>query len=43
MPNTPENTPNIHVSASNTFVISFLLAPKAFNIPISFVLSKTDV
>ena len=43
MPNMPENTPSINVSASNTRVISFFLAPKALSTPISVVRSRTDV
>ncbi len=41
-PNIPEEIPKIHVSASNTRVMSFY-APKAFSTPISFVRSITDV
>jgi hypothetical protein len=39
----PDATPKIQVSASNTRVISFFRAPKAFKTPISFVRSMTDV
>ena len=43
IPNTPEIKPSINVSALNTLDISFLLAPIALKIPISFVLSNTDI
>ena len=43
MPNTPANNPSINVSALNTRVTSFLLAPIALKIPISFVLSITEI
>ena len=39
IPNNPAINPSITVSALNTLVISFLLAPIALKIPISFVLS----
>ena len=42
-PNNPDNNPIINVSALNTRLISFFLAPNAFKIPISFVLSKTEI
>ena len=42
-PSIPEEIPKIHVSASNTRVMSFFRAPKAFSTPISFVRSITDV
>ena len=41
--NSPEHIPIIKVSALKTLVISFFLAPIALKIPISFVLSKTDI
>ena len=43
IPSIPEVTPKINVSASKTLVMSFFLAPRAFSIPISFVLSRTEV
>ena len=43
IPSIPENIPIINVSALNTRFMSFFLAPSALNIPISFVLSKTDM
>ena len=43
IPSAPENNPIINVSALNTLVISFFLAPIARKIPISFVLSKTEM
>ena len=43
IPNNPDVSPIINVSALNTRVTSFLRAPKALNIPISLVLSKTDI
>jgi len=42
-PRAPLHTPIIKVSALNTLVISFFLAPNALNIPISFVLSNTEI
>ena len=43
IPSIPENIPIINVSALNTRFMSFFLAPSALNIPISYVLSKTDI
>ena len=43
IPNNPAINPTINVSALNTLEISFLDAPIALNIPISFVLSSTDI
>ena len=43
IPINPAIRPTINVSALNTFDISFLDAPIALNIPISFVLSNTDI
>ena len=43
IPNSPDINPIINVSALNTLDISFLDAPIALNIPISFVLSSTDI
>ena len=43
IPNVPDISPIINVSALNTRDISFFLAPIALKIPISFVLSKTDI
>ena len=43
IPNKPAINPTINVYALNTLDISFLLAPMALNIPISFVLSSTDI
>ena len=43
IPINPEHNPIIKVSALNTRVISLFLAPKALNIPIYFVLSKTAI
>ena len=43
IPNSPAINPTINVSALNTLEISFLDAPIALNIPISFVLSSTDI
>ena len=43
IPNSPAIKPTINVSALNTLEISFLDAPIALNIPISFVLSSTDI
>lgn len=41
IPIIPDKNPSIIVSALNIFFMSFLLAPKLFNIPISLVRSKT--
>ena len=43
IPINPEINPIMNVSALNTLDISFLDAPIALNIPISFVLSNTDI
>ena len=43
MPNTPLINPIRNVSALNTRVISFLLAPIERKIPISFVRSNTEI
>ena len=43
IPNTPLINPIINVSALNTRVISFLLAPIERKIPISFVRSNTEI
>ena len=43
MPNTPLINPIMNVSALNTRVISFLLAPMERKIPISFVRSNTEI
>ena len=43
MPNTPLINPIMNVSALNTRVISFLLAPIDRKIPISFVRSNTEI
>ncbi len=43
IPNAPAVKPTINVSALNTLEISFLEAPIALKIPISFVLSRTDI
>ena len=43
IPNNPDINPIINVSALNTLDISFLLAPIALSIPISLVLSSTDI
>ena len=43
IPNNPEISPTINVSALNTLDMSFLDAPIALNIPISFVLSNTEI
>ena len=43
IPKIPAINPTINVSALNTLDISFLDAPIALKIPISFVLSKTDI
>ena len=43
MPNTPLINPIMNVSALNTRVISFLLAPIERKIPISFVRSNTEI
>ena len=43
IPNNPAINPTMNVSALNTLEISFLDAPIALNIPISFVLSSTDI
>ena len=43
IPINPENTPIIKVSALNTKVISDFLAPNDLRIPISFVLSSTEM
>ena len=43
IPNNPAINPTIKVSALNTLDISFLEAPIALKIPISFVLSNTDI
>ena len=43
IPNTPLINPIMNVSALNTRVISFLLAPMERKIPISFVRSNTEI
>ena len=43
IPISPAINPVINVSALNTLYISFLDAPIALNIPISLVLSNTDI
>ena len=43
IPIKPEVIPIIKVSGLNTLEISFLRAPKLLKIPISFVLSKTEI
>ena len=43
IPNTPLVNPIMNVSALNTRVISFLLAPMERKIPISFVRSNTEI
>ena len=43
IPNTPLINPIMNVSALNTRVISFLLAPIDRKIPISFVRSNTEI
>ena len=43
IPKSPEINPTINVSALNTLDISFLEAHIALNIPISFVLSNTEI
>ena len=43
IPNNPATNPIINVSALNTLDMSFLEAPIALKIPISFVLSSTDI
>ena len=43
IPIIPAINPSINVSALNTRDISFLLAPIARNIPISLVLSRTEM
>ena len=43
IPSNPATKPTIKVSALNTLEISFLDAPIALKIPISFVLSSTDI
>ena len=43
IPKSPAINPTINVSALNTFDISPLDAPIALSIPISFVLSNTDI
>ena len=43
IPNIPENNPTINVSALNIEEIFFFEAPIALSIPISLVLSRTDM
>ena len=43
IPSIPAARPSIIASALNTRDISFLRAPIALNIPISFLLSSTDI
>ena len=43
IPSTPAVSPTIKVSALNTLEISFLEAPMLLSMPISFVLSNTDM
>ena len=43
IPSIPDISPTINVSALNTLDMSFFDAPIALNIPISFVLSSTDI
>ena len=43
IPINPATNPIISVSALNTLETSFFDAPILLNIPISFVLSKTDI
>lgn len=43
IPNAPETNPTIRVSALNTLEISFFDAPIARRIPISLVLSRTEI
>ena len=43
IPNIPAAAPSINVSALKTREISFLDAPIALKIPISFVLSTTEI
>ena len=43
IPNSPAVNPMIAVSALNTLEISFLEAPILLKIPISFVLSRTEI
>ena len=43
IPNNPAISPIMNVSALNTLYMSFFLAPIALNIPISLVLSNTDI
>ena len=43
IPISPENRPIINVSALNTLEISFFEAPMLRRIPISFVLSRTEI
>lgn len=43
IPMNPLHKPIINVSALKTRVMSFFLAPKALKIPISLVLSNTEV
>ena len=43
IPSKPDTNPIINVSALNTRVMSFFLAPRLLNIPISFVLYKTEI
>ena len=42
-PNRPEHSPRMNVSASNTWVMSFLRAPRERKMPISLVRSSTEV
>ena len=43
IPKSPATSPTIKVSALNTLDISFFDAPIALKIPISFILSRTDI
>ena len=43
IPNVPDINPIMNVSALNTLETSFFLAPIALKIPISLVLSRTDM
>ena len=43
IPISPDNKPIINVSALNTLEISFFDAPIALKIPISYVLSNTEI
>ena len=43
IPNTPADNPTINVSALNTLDMSFFDAPIALSIPISLVLSRTEI